>query len=384
MTKKSKKNMLKSCALLGILFLASLGLLLAFNALHKDRAFSETENRMLEQRPVPTAESVLSGRFMTKFEKYQTDQFAFRDLWVKVKTTADLILGKRESNGVYLGKDGYLLEACAYPDSRHYPQNVKAIQSFARVHPSLNISMIVVPYAAAVLTDKLPSFAPVPDQKEMLDKLYASLETDLTMIDVYPALYSHREEELYYRTDHHWTTLGAFYAFSAAAGTLGISPEDNKNQFYPVTEDFKGTLASRSGYYGQKDTISVYLPQEAEKLVVHYVEEQKKSASLYVSSKLDEKDKYAVFLGGNYPLVDIRTESANERRLLLIKDSYANCFVPFLTPYYREIVMVDPRYYYGDIAELIGEKQISDVLFLYNANTFFEDNSLHDVLNRFQ
>lgn len=110
----------------------------------------------------------------------------FRDLWVKVKTTADLILGKRESNGVYLGKDGYLLEACAYPDSRHYPQNVKAIQSFARVHPSLNISMIVVPDAAAVLTDKLPSFAPVPDQKEMLDKLYASLETDLTMIDVYP------------------------------------------------------------------------------------------------------------------------------------------------------------------------------------------------------
>ena len=82
--------------------------------------------------------------------------------------------------------------------------------------------------------------------------------------------------------------------------------------------------------------------------------------------------------------MDIRTESANERRLLLIKDSYANCFVPFLTPYYREIVMVDPRYYYGDIEELIGEKQISDVLFLYNANTFFEDNSLHDVLNRFQ
>ena len=118
--------------------------------------------------------------------------------------------------------------------------------------------MIVVPDAAAVLTDKLPSFAPVPDQKEMLDKLYASLETDLTMIDVYPALYSHREEELYYRTDHHWTTLGAFYAFSAAAGTLGSSPEDNKNQFYPVTEDFKGTLASRSGYYGQKDTCLLY------------------------------------------------------------------------------------------------------------------------------
>ena len=115
-------------------------------------------------------------------------------------------------------------------------------------------------------------------------------------------------------------------------------------------------------------------------VVVSYVEEQEKKATLYDTSKLKEKDKYAMFLGGNSGLIDIRTTADSTDRLLIVKDSYANSLVPFLTPYYREIFMVDPRYYYGDIHEIMENNKITSVLFLYNGNTFVEDNSISGVL----
>ena len=110
------------------------------------------------------------------------------------------------------------------------------------------------------------------------------------------------------------------------------------------------------------------------------MEEQKKSASLYASEKLKGRDKYGVFLDGNHPIVKIRTMADSDRTLLLLKDSYANCFVPFLTSSFREIVLVDPRYYYGNIEELLLEQNFTDILILYNLNTFLQDDVLHFVL----
>ena len=127
----------------------------------------------------------------------------------------------------------------------------------------------------------------------------------------------------------------------------------------------------------------VYLPKEegtGPEVVVSYVEEQEKKATLYDTSKLKEKDKYAMFLGGNSGLIDIRTTADSTDRLLIVKDSYANSLMPFLMPYYREIFMVDPRYYYGDIHEIMENNKITSVLFLYNGNTFVEDNSISGVL----
>ena len=195
---------------------------------------------------------------------------------------------------------------------------------------------------------------------------------------------AHRDEEIYYHTDHHWTTKGAYYAFQDAKKQLGIAEkEEVKMKAYGVSNDFNGTLAAKSGYQtGYKEPIFIYLPEgdNAPQIVVNYVEEQKKSASMYDSSKLEERDQYAVFFGGNHPLIDIRTTCAQDDRLLIFKDSYANCFIPFLAPYYREIVVVDPRYYSGNLETLMEEKQVDSVLFLYNANTFFEDRMLSGVL----
>ena len=196
---------------------------------------------------------------------------------------------------------------------------------------------------------------------------------------------AHKDEAIYYHTDHHWTSLGAWYAFQGAKTQLGLDKsEEIKMKAYAVSDSFNGTLSAKSGYETDyKEPIYIYLPKSADapQVAVNYVEEQKKSASMYDSSKLDERDQYSVFFGGNHAMIDIQSTQTEKRRLLVFKDSYANCFLPLLAPYYREIVVIDPRYYTGKLSSVMSDKQFDDVLFLYNANTFIEDRMLAGVLD---
>ena len=380
MKQKKRKEPLSAYGILGVLFLAVLLLFGTLNLVLPDRAFSETENRMLEQKPQLRLSGILDGKYMKNFEKYQTDQFFGRDSWIRIRTTADRLLGKNKSGDVYLGKNGQLYEEPAAITEDTW-ENLDAVYAFAKRHPEVSHYMMLVPGAAGILPEGLPAYAPVEDQMEQLAHIRAYLGNAVVQIPVEEALSEHKEEYIYYRTDHHWTTLGAYYAYEQAAQVMGLNP---KLLMEPceVTHQFDGTLSARSGYQVPLDTISLYRPLEEEKLVVTYVAEQKKSASLYASKKLETKDKYGVFLDGNHPLTEIRTMAESDRRLLLIKDSYANCFVPFLTSRFREIVLVDPRYYYGELETLLEEKGITDVLYLYNLNTFVEDDVLHFVLEK--
>lgn len=198
-------------------------------------------------------------------------------------------------------------------------------------------------------------------------------------------LKKHRSEEIYYHTDHHWTTLGAYYGYQALSKSMKLDTSKTSDMKpYAVTNAFNGTLASTSGYEtGYDEPIYIYAPdnlKNATEAVVNNVNEKKKTATLYDTSKLKGKDKYALFLGGNYPILDIKTTADSTDRLLIIKDSYANSLIPFLIPYYREIVVVDPRYYYDDIEKVMKKDNITSVLFLYNGNTFVKDNSISGVL----
>lgn len=365
-------------------FISCIALLVLADGITKERKFSEEENRMLATKPKASVETVMSGKFMSQYEKYKSDQFLGRDFWVSLKTKADLLLGKKDSNGVFKGADGYLLEEISVLDEASYKENMDAVTAFAARYPDLKMHMLIAPNAANILKEKLPAFIATEDQNAQLKRTEEIVSAaGIQWIDAAKTLNQHKNEEIYYRTDHHWTTKGAYYAFQEAAGDLGILQEE-MTAFVPhtVTEAFNGTLSATSGYErSRRENIDIYLPEKNDtKVVVNYVEEKEKSASMYSSEKLEEKDKYGMFLNGNHALVDIKTTSEKNRRLLILKDSYANCFVPFLTPYYREIVLVDPRYYYGDLDDLIEEDRITDVLFLYNGNTFFTDNNLSGVL----
>lgn len=374
------KNFFKLLGILFILFLLTLSLI---GTVSKDEQFSENENRILTQLPKLSMDNVLSGRFSKKFEKYCVDQFPERNSWVGLKTVIDLSLGKKEENNIYIGRDDYLIEKLDSPDEEYVDANISAINSFVKKYGYLNSYFMLVPNAADILSEKLPQYAPVISQRDLISDFYSRLDKTLKTVDLADTFESKKDEDLYYRTDHHWTSTGAFYAFADLAEAMKLKFTTDSYDKILVSEDFYGTLASKVGFYdGSGDEIQAYIPKNPDDQVsVSYVEEKTKSPSLYDSSRLDSKNKYEVFLRGNHPLVKIMTTARNQRTILVIKDSYANCFVPFLTPYFSRIIVLDPRYYYEDIYELVEGEQVTDLLFLYNANTFFGDSFLSGVLN---
>lgn len=368
--------------LVGIIFILTLFLFLIINVIVPDREKSVQENRMLATKPKFRLSSLISGDYDEKFEAYMDDQFVGRDMWRKLKVAVDRIGGSRLENGVYIGTNGQLLEQIEVADENHLAANIKAIKSFSESQSKIPVRMMLVPDAANVLNHSLPALAKPEDQTQMFSMVRKDLGDSVEWIDVSTELNKHKTEKIYYKTDHHWTTLGAFYAFQAAAPSLGIDGDlSGKYVSYTVSDSFNGMLASKSGVnLGEKEQIDIYVPTEEDTdLIVDYVDEGKRSTSLYDSSKLKEKDQYTVFLGENSSLLDIRTVSTSTKRLLLVKDSFANSFIPFLTPYYREIVVVDPRYYSGTINDLMDSYRISEVLFLYSGNTFFKDNNISGV-----
>lgn len=351
------------------------------NIVKRDQEFSDEENRVLASRPKLTWESIKSGDFMTDFETYVSDQFFARNQWISLKLYEDRFLGKKESNGVYLGKNGYLIEKPSEPDWKNVERNMAAISDFAGRHEEIPTYMCLAPNAYYILADHLPAKAPVRDQADDLKKIREMEGSSIKDIDVTGALQKHAKEDIYYKTDHHWTSLGARYAFEEAAGAMKLENIETDYAVHTVASDFQGTLASKSGYHGSKDLVQVYQPKnQTVDYVVSYVEEGEKSTSIYNSKCLKEKDKYTVFFGGNHARIDISTTQPERKNLLIFKDSYANCFVQFLLPYYQNIIMVDPRYYYENVDSLVESYGITDILFLYNVNTFVTDNSLADVL----
>lgn len=382
--KKSLRNYRLFFHRLGLLFFLLPVIVLVSSIILPDTGFSEKENRILASRPALKLDQIISGGYKKQFETYENDQFPLRDMWITLKATTDRLMGKVEENGVYLGKNGYLMEAFNAPSQTQYDATVNAMTSFAQKHPDLKQYALIAPNSVNILKSNLPAFAPADDQNPWIDKLKDSLTSaGVTFIDIRDTFTDHKAEDLYYHTDHHWTTLGAYYAYLQAAAVMGIDISSDSYDKAPVSQTFKGTLSAKSGFRsGETDELDVFLPNGDNTLssVVNYVDEQKKSASFYDTSKLNTRDKYALFFGGNHAQIKISTPTESNNTLLVLKDSYANSFVPFLAQHYRKIIMIDPRYYYGDLEQLLQVENVQEVLYLYNANTFFADTSLELAL----
>ncbi|WP_343344462.1 DHHW family protein [Terrisporobacter petrolearius] len=385
MNRKNKikqRQYYKTSALLFILFLV---LFVGANIITKDKTFSETENRMLAGKPKFSVDKLLEGRFTSKFEDYVVDQFIGRDFFTNVKINMDKLLGKKESNGVFLGEDGYLVENFAKPNEKAVRENIQAINNFCARYKNIKQYMLISPTAVSILKDKLPMDAPIMDQEAYLQSYKDKLPQSVSFVDNYKTMHDHRNEYIYYKTDHHWTSLGAFYSYKELEKSMNL--EKMSDDYYTqqmVSNDFFGALSSKSGYHLKEgDKVNVYLPAkgDSQNVVVNYVEEQERTATLYSSQALEQKDNYEVFLKGNHPLVKIKTDANNNKCLLIFKDSYANSFIPFLVKDFSKIIVVDPRYYYEDIDSLMQQENVNEVLYLYNANTFFNDTSLSPVLN---
>jgi len=347
----------------------------------KDRSFSESENRSLTQATELTADSLKDGSFFSVLSSYTADQFPGRDMWMGLNFKFNRLLGQKEFSGVYLGADDYLMQIPGAPNEEQLQRNLDAINAFGQSHPSLNTVVSIVPNAVTVLNELLPKNAPVRDQKADLAAINTAI-TAADFVDVTDTLCQHTDEQLFYRTDHHWTTPAACYAFGQIAPSLGIQPPSPDSYTrYTVSDSFEGTLSSKSGSHAARDRVEIFVPATEIEYYVTYDGNPKDICSFYNLDALKSKDHYTVFFGGNHPRVDITTTADTGRCLLLLKDSYANCFVPFLYPYFDHITMVDPRYYYDNLENIISSEAVTDVLFLYNLDTFLSDTSLADVLN---
>ncbi|HIW73274.1 MAG TPA: hypothetical protein H9684_03035 [Firmicutes bacterium] len=350
----------------------------AVNLLTPQRDFSESENRYLQTLPSLNAEDIASGKYAQDFEKYTADQFVGRDGWIGLKTMAELALLKKDNQRVYFGGEGTLFDAEEAIDGERLAKNAQAAAALARAlkenNPDFRASSLLVPTASAILTDRLPAFAPVPDQAAALETAAALLQSDAPLYDATGLLKSHTDLPLYYRTDHHWTTQAAYLVYAGWAAQNGLSPQpESAFTMKTVSDSFYGTLYSRANLPTiRPDSVTAYKPAEPETVSVLYDDGTVKD-TLYREEYLEQKDKYSYFLGGNHARVEITTGTGNGRVLLLVQDSYAHCFVPFLTAHYERILVIDPRYFKEDIYTYAVENGATDLLLLYNLPNFSVD-----------
>lgn len=363
----------KAVILLAVLLLAVSALA---GPLTPDRAFSEHEKRTLAEFPLFDVDEFFSGDFSSTFEDYLTDQVPLRDNWITVKTFAEIAAGKHESGGVYIAKDKYLMDKFTSYNPKLFAANAEAVASLQAYLTKRGISMYTmpVPVAAQVLTNKLPAYAPVAGYEKMLALLQ---DVGLRTVDVKKVLDTHTDENIYYRTDHHWTSLGAYYAYCEWMNLRGrkTAPKScwAKKE---LCSNFRGTTWNKVPLPTiPAESITAWYRHESHS--VSYNNGDYKTNSIYEKKYLKGSDQYAVFLNSNQAQTLISgSGDAGSGKLLLLKDSYGNTFSQFACEDFEEVHVIDLRFFRGDIRDYIQAKGITDVLVLYGIQNFASDVAL--------
>lgn len=368
------------------LFCAFLGCGALLSVFLPKQGFSETENRYLAQLPKFSWDSLKSGKFGKDYEEYLSDQFPFRDNWISVKTAAEQLQLKKEINSVWLGKDQYLIEALYDEDidTELYEKNLGKLSAFAKKQEKLlgtqHVRIMLVPSSSEILTDKLPPFAHPFDQTTATNALTQSGIGPL-LVPVHEALSAANSSSnalpngLYYRTDHHWTSTGAYVGYTAWASSMGFTPLALSDfTIETVADDFLGTIHSKLNLPITPDSIELYRPLKEPDWNVYYDGNSQPFHSLYSMDALNTRDKYRVFLDGNHGWTKIENPaSPSNRKLLIVKDSYAHSFTPFAALHFVETHMIDLRYFNGKINNFMEEQGITDILVLYQIPGFIKD-----------
>ena len=372
-----------------IIFGALLGIFTIADICTKDRIFSENENRVLAAKPNLTGNTILSGQYSEDYENYVTDQFAWRDMWISLKTRSDIALGKKDINDIYLAADNYLIEKHSPTmfSTEDIDKKSDMLIDFLQAFPETKI--MLAPTADNVISDKLPSHAVYFDERNFLKHVKNEISksdkiADSAVIDLLDTLSEHKDKEIYYKTDHHWTSLGAYYAYLAWADATSHKPYDyNTDKMKIVTDDFKGTLHSKINIGDTRDEIRTFSETYDFDVNVLY-DNTVKSSSLYEKKHLNTKNKYGYFLDDNHGIIEITNnsvpknesapdETGKNNTLIVIKDSYANSFIPLLVPHYEKIYVIDLRYFREEINEFIQKIEKTDTLILYNCIHFLEN-----------
>lgn len=391
-----------------VLFFGLIFLLMACDLVTPDQKRSWRENRNLAQKPSCSAQQILNGTWMQSYTDYCKDQFFLRDGWIRAYSVAESLLFQKKEVGNMIAGDGAVLFpkvfALKETQEKQLQKNQEALIRFAEKNQG-RVTVMLVPSAAAVFPERLPAQAPLYDenairenvqneikkevQKEVQEKEQKKVQKgaekeaseQISVLDVKETLHTQPLEEVYYKTDHHWTTEGAYLAYKQFCAEKGKIPFAKEDHIQKTAGGFFGTSDASFCQWNRKpDEIVWYEPDHK---MTRYritgdgeaVEEE--TAGMYQKEKLSGRDKYGMFLYGNggYNVID----GDGNGSILVIKDSYANCFVPFLTADYEKIGVMDLRNYTGSPAERIQEDGYDEILILYSFSSFYSDSSIQNL-----
>lgn len=358
------------------------------NFIWPKQVFSEEENRMLATIPRFSFESFVNGDYLNGVNDYINDHFAFRDIYLKLNSWWEIdVMGKKENNGVYIGKDGYLFEKFKYNDNEkeNANTNAKIISDFANKMNEQNIPtyFVLAPNSIYINNYKLPNNVEVPNQEEIIKQIYGKIENTNNINVIESLKKENKNKQLYFKTDHHINSDGAYVIYTEYCKAANIAKKeiDNFNRV-TVSNEFLGTFDSKAQLLNQQpDELFVYKNQNNTN-IKEAIYDKQTTNSIFNEEYLKGKDKYSYFLNGNNSRAIIKTNVNNDKKLLVIKDSYAHIMSQFLCQDYSEVHFLDPRYTNFDYVEYAKENEITDVLFLYNVSTFAQDTNLKKIISQ--
>ncbi|MBR6519327.1 MAG: hypothetical protein IKT63_06620 [Oscillospiraceae bacterium] len=325
---------------------------------------SELENRDLATFPAFSLKTLVNNEYTPKIEDFTEDHFIKRNSWISLKSICETVLGKGENNGIVYGEDGYQFTKVLSTDQTQRLKNISAVAAFIQNNPNVNVKFLLAPTAPSVMTDKVKPGSPVNNAEGVITQLEELIGSE-NVVDVRETLKAHSDEYIYYRTDHHWTTLGAYYAYADYMTAIGRVPQPLDSFEFEYVEDFLGTHYSKSKNFDVEPDVMNYIKNDSMIDVLGEVD------SIYDYEKLEVRDKYAMFLRGNNSFSSVK--GSGEGKILVIKDSYANCFIPYLTNDFEQIDIIDLRFFKQSTNQLVKDNGYEQVLFLYNSETIDTD-----------
>src|SRR5574344_1000579 len=345
--------------------------------IYPKKTISAVANRSLQSMPKFKISALIDGTYISKTEDYFNDHFIFRNQFINLKTSVSKILLKDEINNIYFGKNDYLIEK--HNNYEDKDKLIKVLNNFYKKINYVNLNLLLVPTSISVNSEFLPNLLKSTNELDDINYIYDQIT--FNKIRVYDEL-NNSSYQTFYKTDHHWTSYGAYIAYVKYASKNNITPISIQEfNIKEVTSGFCGTLCSKTGDYNHiNDSIYTFTYKDYN-LNVNYVSSKKETNSLYEESYLNKKDKYSIFLDNNHPLIIItNNDIISKKEIVVIKDSYANSFIPFLVNHFYRVHVIDPRYYKLSISDYIkNNPNIMDTIILYNMDTIDEDTGVLSI-----
>ncbi len=372
------KHIIRSRQALASLFCVLLVAVLLAIIFIPEKDFSEREKRSLASFPALSFSSVADGSFEDGLEKYLQDHFPLRNFFVAVGSYFDAATGRNGVDGVY-HCDGYFIDEPVKYDEASLSRNLEMLKSFSQDN-SLDSYMMIVPSAGYVLNGRLPRVHREYNDGDIIGKIYSDVAGCYKTVDICSVFNENKDNvQLYYKTDHHWTSGGAYLAYSRFMKAAGKAPVPADAFTVRSVPGFYGTTYSKAAMWLSKPDMLELWSIDGSSLSVTITDTGKKPVkydSLFFESHLSEYDMYPTFLDGNHGLTVITNENVPGGSLLLLKDSYANTVATMLAQSFRTVVMADLRHYRTKaVSELIGRYGIDSMLVIYGVDNIVNDSN---------